>query len=166
MTTAQLLKEMARVEKDAQGDHARLRGDFTALELRMTAHLAESAKDRNELTELNATLAELGRRKTDFDSLRFPPKVVISVAATVVAIVLYFGNAIYSVQTSIGTLVSQLSKSEQQVATNETVTKARQEVADAKVEGLRADVTDIKRQMNLMQLQMQALDKTVSAKGR
>lgn len=166
MTTAQLLKEMARVEKDAQGDHARLRGDFTALESRMTAHLAESAKDRNELTELNATLAELGRRKTDFDSLRFPPKVVISVAATVVAIVLYFGNAIYSVQTSIGTLVSQLSKSEQQVATNETVTKARQEVADAKVEGLRADVTDIKRQMNLMQLQMQALDKTVSAKGR
>lgn len=165
MTQAELLKEIHRVDDEWQKAHVRCGQRCEDIETEVRGLVRNLATEREVIAKMDVLLGELGRRKTDFDSLRFPPRVIAVVATSIVGILLYFGNALYGVQSKLTVL------SDQNIA-NEQIAKARQEIADARADaktaldaGMRNDVTELKRQAQLTQLQVQAIQTAMAAKG-
>lgn len=164
MTQAELLKEIHRVEEKDEDAHTRLRTDLRAVEDRVEAILRNVAAEREVITKMEALIGELGRRKTDWESLRFPPKLLMSMAAGIIGALLFLGSVLLGQWNATSHLSSDVQSVAATIQLQKAALDARSALEDDRAQRMAKDLSELKAQVTMQDLKMTNLRETVLSK--
>lgn len=147
------------IDQKHQTAHDRLRTELTELEGKVESNYAY-LRDRAEVNKgridtLALTIDNVGSRPVNIDKIIFTPKIAVAIVVSLLSIYGFFLASTNSLRGDIHDLKVSLDS-------KQLTDKARADLQDVQFQSIRTDVTDMKRQIQLQQYEIQNLKELVS----
>ena len=164
MTQAEILKEIHRVDGEWQKAHTRNGQRCDDLENEVRALIRNVAEGRDIITKIDALVGELGRRKTDWESVRFPPRLLIGTAGGVIGALIFLGSVLLGQWNATSHLSSDVQAVASTIQLQKAALDARSALEDDRAQRMAKDLSDLKAQVTLQDMKMTNLRETVLSK--